>query len=99
MEDPRRGVPRTDTVLADPRLVEAEARLGRDRVRAAVSAQLEQVRRQELAADEVVDAVLRELPAGRTTLRPLVNATGVLVHTNLGRAPLSAAAVDAVVTA
>ena len=29
----------------------------------------------------------------------MINATGVLVHTNLGRAPLSAAAVDALVAA
>jgi L-seryl-tRNA(Ser) seleniumtransferase len=99
VSDPRRQVPRTDTVLADPRLAEAEARLGRERVKAEVVAQLEQVRRQELAPDAVVAAVLRELPAGRTSLRPVVNATGVVVHTNLGRAPLSAAAVDAIVTA
>ncbi len=30
------------------------------------------------------------------TLRPVINATGVIVHTNLGRAPLSAAALDAI---
>ena len=33
------------------------------------------------------------------SLRPVINATGVVVHTNLGRAPLSRAAIDAVVTA
>ena len=32
----------------------------------------------------------------RPRLRPVVNATGVIVHTNLGRAPLPAAAIDAV---
>jgi L-seryl-tRNA(Ser) seleniumtransferase len=47
----------------------------------------------------VVDAVLRDLPPGGTSLRPVVNATGVVIHTNLGRAPLSPAAVDAIVTA
>ncbi len=99
VSDPRRDVPRTDTVLADPRLADAEARLGREQVRSAVAAQLEHVRRQELAPGEVVDAVLRELPSGGTSLRAVVNATGVLVHTNLGRAPLSPAAVDAIVTA
>jgi L-seryl-tRNA(Ser) seleniumtransferase len=97
--DPRRLVPRTDTVLADPRLADAEARLGRERVRSAVAAQLEHVRRQQLAPDAVVDAVLGELPSAGTSLRPVVNATGVVVHTNLGRAPLSPAAVDAIVTA
>lgn len=30
------------------------------------------------------------------TLRPVINATGVIVHTNLGRAPLSDAAIDAI---
>ncbi|MFO7682591.1 MAG: L-seryl-tRNA(Sec) selenium transferase [Chloroflexota bacterium] len=30
------------------------------------------------------------------TLRPVINATGVIVHTNLGRAPLSRAAIEAV---
>lgn len=32
----------------------------------------------------------------RPTLRPVINATGVIVHTNLGRAPLSAAAIQAI---
>ncbi len=39
------------------------------------------------------------LPRSASSLREVINATGVVVHTNLGRAPLSAAAVDAVVTA
>jgi len=34
--------------------------------------------------------------AARASLRPVVNATGVIVHTNLGRAPLAASAVEAV---
>src|SRR5579862_4395266 len=32
----------------------------------------------------------------RPSLRPVINATGVVLHTNLGRAPLAAAAIDAV---
>jgi len=39
------------------------------------------------------------LPATASSLRAVVNATGVVVHTNLGRAPLSAAALDAVAAA
>jgi L-seryl-tRNA(Ser) seleniumtransferase len=41
----------------------------------------------------LVDAVLEELARSRrASLRRVLNATGVLVHTNLGRAPLSDAA-------
>ncbi|HET9840394.1 MAG TPA: L-seryl-tRNA(Sec) selenium transferase [Nocardioides sp.] len=97
--DPRRRTPRTDVVLADPRLTDATARLGRALVKDAVTAALQRVREGVLDAAEVVDDVVAGLPAGATSLRRVVNATGVVVHTNLGRAPLSEAAVDALVTA
>lgn len=99
MEDPRRRTPRTDSVLADPALVAAADRLGRDRVKTEVAARLAAVRAGELEPDGVVDAVLAALPATSTSLRPVVNASGVVVHTNLGRAPLSPAAVEAVTVA
>jgi L-seryl-tRNA(Ser) seleniumtransferase len=47
--------------------------------------------------EELVAAATAELELqSRRRLRPLINATGVLLHTNLGRAPLSAGALDAV---
>ena len=94
-------MPRTDVLLADPRLVAAAARLGRPLVKAAVARAQQRVRDGEIAADAVAvaDAAVAELPQYAASLTPVINATGVLVHTNLGRAPLSAAAVDAVVAA
>jgi L-seryl-tRNA(Ser) seleniumtransferase len=90
--DPRRSVPRTDAVLAEPRIAAAAEHLGRPLVKAAVTTAQERVRAGELAPEAVVDAVLDALPGAATALRPVLNATGVLLHTNLGRAPLSAAA-------
>jgi L-seryl-tRNA(Ser) seleniumtransferase len=97
--DPRRRVPRTDAVLADPRLAAAVAELGRGRVKEVVAAVQERARRGLLDPAAVADAAVAELPATAAGLRPVVNATGVVLHTNLGRAPLSAAAVAAVVAA
>lgn len=92
MTDPRRQVPRTDAVLAEPRIAAAAGRLGRGLVKAAVADVQGLARRGELPVEQVVEAVLARLPAAPTRLRPVLNATGVLLHTNLGRAPLSAAA-------
>ncbi len=90
--DPRRRVPRTDAVLAEPQVALAVTRLGRALVKEAVGSAQDRVRRGEIAPEAVVDAVLDRLPDTTTTLRPVLNATGVLLHTNLGRAPLSPAA-------
>jgi L-seryl-tRNA(Ser) seleniumtransferase len=98
-EDPRRRVPATDVVLADARLVAAAERLGRALVKATVVRAQERARTGEIAPEEVVDEAVAALPASASSLRPVVNATGVVVHTNLGRAPLSAAATDALVAA
>jgi L-seryl-tRNA(Ser) seleniumtransferase len=97
--DPRRSVPRTDAVLGDPRLSDPLLRLGPRLVKGAVTSQLRRVRAGELAPDQIVPAVLDSLPRNASSLVPVVNATGVLLHPNLGRAALSAAAVEAVVAA
>jgi len=97
--DERRRIPRTDLLLRDPRLVEAQTRLGRALVKSVVADVQDRARLGEIGPDQVPDAVVAALPPRAARLRRVVNATGVLLHTNLGRAPLSAAAADAVAAA
>ena len=99
MTDLRRRVPRTDEILSAPALVAAASRLGTRTVKAVVASVQEQVRQGAVAPEEVVSTVVGQLPASATSLRPVLNATGVVLHTNLGRAPLSEAAVQAMVRA
>ncbi|RKT55764.1 L-seryl-tRNA(Sec) selenium transferase [Saccharothrix australiensis] len=99
MTDARRAIPRTDLVLADPRLAPAVAALGRSLVKDVVVRAQQRAREGLVAPAGVVDAVLAALPARASSLRPVINATGVVVHTNLGRAPLSEAAAAAVADA
>ena len=99
MTDPRRRVPRTDSLLADPRLAEAEQVLGRALVKSVIAEAQQRARAGEIEPERVAEHAVAALPATASSLRAVVNATGVVVHTNLGRAPLSAAALDAVAAA
>jgi L-seryl-tRNA(Ser) seleniumtransferase len=93
--DPRRNVPRTDAVLADPRLVAAIAQVGRASVKRVVGRVLDQVRAGDLDPDSSADEAVRRLTDEPAGPRPVLNATGVVLHTNLGRAPLGPTAVAA----
>ena len=96
IEDPRRRVPRTDATLAEPALRAAAARLGQAQVKRAVLLSQERARAGAIDPEQVAADALASLPQRATTLRPVLNATGVVLHTNLGRAPLSDAARTAV---
>jgi L-seryl-tRNA(Ser) seleniumtransferase len=100
-QDQLKGLPRTDRVLAHPSLDEVRSRLGSrattDLVRTAIEHARERakdggpVATEGQVADEVRHAAMRVL-LRRT--RRVINATGVVLHTNLGRAPLSEAATN-----
>ena len=97
--DPRRRIPRTDALLALPPLAAAVARHGEAVVKGAITHAPTRARAGEIAPEEVAAAAEAALPRRPTSLRPLINATGVVVHTNIGRAPLSEAAIEALTTA
>jgi L-seryl-tRNA(Ser) seleniumtransferase len=97
----RRQIPRTDALLSDPALVSASERVGRDTVKKAVREAQQRVRAGELDPDfgAVTAEALRLLPDSASSLQEVLNATGVVLHTNLGRAALSAAAIAALALA
>jgi L-seryl-tRNA(Ser) seleniumtransferase len=52
----------------------------------------------DVSRERILAAIEDELAdAGRLSLRPVINATGVVLHTNLGRAPLSSKALEHIV--
>lgn len=94
--DPRRRVPSVDAVLrasdadpADRRRLTAAVRDVLAEARSAGTASLDPVAYARLARERIAK---RDAP----TLRAVINATGVVLHTNLGRAPLSDAALAAI---
>ncbi|WP_225413497.1 L-seryl-tRNA(Sec) selenium transferase [Stigmatella hybrida] len=92
-----RSLPSIEQLLRRPSLDPRLAALPRARAVAALRLAVERVRGRLLRGearpfeDADVDGALRSLLTPR--LRPVLNATGVVLHTNLGRAPLAAEAV------
>jgi L-seryl-tRNA(Ser) seleniumtransferase len=97
-----RDLPSVDRLLAAPQLRAAVAELGPGNVTQAARAELDEARA-AIAAGEAAPqfetmaegVAARAYAALRPSLRPVINATGVIIHTNLGRAPLSAEAIAA----
>lgn len=99
--DELRKLPSVDDVLHHASVVQWVQQYGRDIVVEAVREALD-VWRDDILAGGVYDqeelaARVRERveAIGRPTLRPAINATGVMLHTNLGRAPLSDTVLEA----
>jgi L-seryl-tRNA(Ser) seleniumtransferase len=108
VNDARRGLPGVDSLLDSTEFAELLEAWPRTLVVASLRRRLEGYRGQLAAGDraappeaaEIAEATRRELTAMETpSLRHVINATGVPLHTNLGRAPLpeaARAALDAV---
>src|SRR5258706_15284880 len=87
VEDARRLVPRTDAVLADPRLAAAELRLGRPLVREAVHRAQQRARDGQIRPDEVAAAGRARLPRPPARPAPLGNPPPGLFQTHPCPAP------------
>jgi L-seryl-tRNA(Ser) seleniumtransferase len=96
MSDPRRSLPSVDAALADPGVAALVERHPRGQVADAVRAALAERRARRDGPEGLADDVRAAL---RPSLRRAINATGVVLHTNLGRAPLAREAIDAAVEA
>jgi len=112
--DPRRRIPSVEALLATPGFRALVEEHGRPRVVAGVRAVQEEVRDGIAQGESGAESqggppeesawyearVRAELErSGRSSLRGVINATGVVLHTNLGRAPLADAAREAMLEA
>jgi L-seryl-tRNA(Ser) seleniumtransferase len=101
MTDSRRALPSISRLLDSaslrPLFDRAPRAVVADAARDAVEFARRNPERTPIGDDAWAAAVAAALEArDRRSLRPLFNATGVVLHTNLGRAPLASAAIDAV---
>ena len=101
-----RLLPSVDELLKSSDLAELLAREGQpavtESVRAVLASLREEINAGNLAVRESVELAVENLPqaiarhlssAMEFSLRPVINATGVILHTNLGRAPLAESAI------
>jgi L-seryl-tRNA(Ser) seleniumtransferase len=96
--DPRRQLPSVDRLLRDPGVVKLFESAPRNVVVAAARDTVEAARTRRAGPPEDWAAEIAERVRERTarSLQPVINATGVVLHTNLGRAPLAPSAAAAV---
>src|SRR5438093_1437414 len=100
--NPYRSLPSVDRILSDER-VHALANGGVPDIATVIVREAIERARQAIAGgseapteDQLIETVLgRAASVFAESLRPVINATGVIIHTNLGRAPLSGEAIEA----
>jgi len=95
--NPLRDLPSVDALVRSPEAAPLVDRHGRARSVDALRRALAEARAANQAPPlDALVARAAALLAAPPSLRPVINATGVVVHTNLGRAPLAAAALERV---
>lgn len=99
MTNPYRSLPSIDAVIADKRVSEIAKLHGHDAVvnlaREILETQRIKISRGGETSEDTVTLLLARSKSLESRLVGVVNATGVIIHTNLGRAPLSRSAIEA----
>lgn len=102
-----RQIPKVDKLLAAPAIRDISRLYPKSLILKAINQVLEDLRRRirddehsldesQLGEESVSERVLGLLPSlSKPSLRPVINATGVVVHTNLGRSILAEEALEA----
>ena len=96
--DPRRRLPAVDALLAEPDIAALVAAHPRSLVVRAVREAIDAARAIDGAAPAEgwgAAVLARAHRLAAPSFGPVINATGVVLHTNLGRAPLARGAIDA----
>ena len=109
MSDPRREIPSVDALLASPEFEPILKEFPRQLVVTVTRIVIEEIRNSLLAGDKDIEpdgldyyartVLIRLGKETMPSLRGVINATGVVLHTNLGRAPLAEVAADAMAAA
>lgn len=95
-----RSIPKVDILLEDEQITEAIEQFDRDTVMKAIREQMEAIRTLIKESEEedvirtAIDSLIPDIRAKvkkmhTPDMRPVINATGTILHTNLGRAPIS----------
>jgi len=89
-----RGIPAVERLLSSEGFAASLSRFGREQVKGALVSHLDSLRLSRTPYDErravqTLSAILEA--ATSSTLRRVINASGIIIHTNLGRSPMDPA--------
>lgn len=95
-------LPKMDVLLAEPALIDAAKKFSYTQVKLAAEREVDRIRQRILDGEscrvpelfQLADDICTSLESSLFELRRVVNATGVVLHTNLGRAPLGTDVAD-----
>jgi L-seryl-tRNA(Ser) seleniumtransferase len=87
-----RSIPSIEKILSAPEAAPVQARFGRSELKREISGFLTELRTAEGPVPDpagIIETAERRLAGGGSSLRRVINGTGIIIHTNLGRSPIA----------